>query len=245
MKAMTTAANKLTSGLVAAAPASIDWRNNGGNFVTSIKDQSDCGSCVSFATLASIESRANIACSTPGNARDYSEAFLFYCGCGNCCATGWNFVPALTFCKNPGVALESSFPYTPGNQPCPGGVQPIFQINGYSSAASIFDRKSAVADRGPVVAGMKVYSDFFAYTGGVYRHISGSWVGNHAVCVIGYNDQSQYWICKNSWGTGWGESGFFRIAYGEAEIDGSFLFYEPHTQCPTQVARRRRRRSRR
>src|SRR5262245_58092237 len=36
-----------------AVPAAVDWRNHGGNFVTPIRDQQSCGSCVSFGTLAS------------------------------------------------------------------------------------------------------------------------------------------------------------------------------------------------
>jgi C1A family cysteine protease len=87
---MIAAANEALEALpqLFAAPPAIDWRNNGGNFVTPVRDQQSCGSCVSFATLATIESRANIVCRTPGQNRDYSEAFLFYCGCGNCCGTG-------------------------------------------------------------------------------------------------------------------------------------------------------------
>jgi C1A family cysteine protease len=27
------------------------------------------------------------------------------------------------------------------------------------------------------------------------------------------------WIARNSWGTGWGDSGYFRIAYGECGIE--------------------------
>jgi hypothetical protein len=39
------------------------------------------------------------------------------------------------------------------------------------------------------------------------------------VTIVGYDDGQQCWICKNSWGPGWGESGFFRIGYGECGID--------------------------
>jgi C1A family cysteine protease len=64
-----------------------------------------------------------------------------------------------------------------------------------------------------------VYNDFFSYSGGVYKKANNTVAGGHCVCIIGYNDAQQCWIAKNSWGTGWGESGYFRIGYGECGID--------------------------
>ena len=37
--------------------------------------------------------------------------------------------------------------------------------------------------------------------------------------MVGYDDAGGFWICKNSWGTGWGEAGFFCIAYGQCGIN--------------------------
>ena len=39
------------------------------------------------------------------------------------------------------------------------------------------------------------------------------------MAIVGYDDNTGCWICKNSWGTGWGEQGFFRIAYGQCNIE--------------------------
>jgi hypothetical protein len=72
---------------------------------------------------------------------------------------------------------------------------------------------------------MAVYNDFFSYRGGVYRHTTGALAGYHAICVVGYNEKDQCWICKNSWGTGWGEKGWFRIAYGQCGIGTQFCFF--------------------
>lgn len=223
-----------------AAPAKLDWRANGGNFVTSVKNQGGCGSCVSFATIGTIEARMNVACRRTNAAPDLSEAHLFYCGCGNCCGTGWNFAPALNFCKSTGFALESSFPYTPANQPCKSGVPIAGKITGFTTALSAADRRNAIASGGPVVAGMAVYQDFFAYRSGVYRHVSGGLAGYHAVSVVGYDDAGKFWIAKNSWGTGWGEAGFFKIAYGDSGIDTQFAFYVPQVPCPVDTCTRYR-----
>jgi C1A family cysteine protease len=70
-----------------------------------------------------------------------------------------------------------------------------------------------------------VYQDFFSYRSGVYRHVSGGAAGGHCVEIVGYDDAQGCWICKNSWGANWGEGGFFRIAYGECQID---TWYGPY-----------------
>jgi hypothetical protein len=58
--------------------------------------------------------------------------------------------------------------------------------------------------------------------------VTGDLLGGHAVEIVGYSDADQCWICKNSWGTRWGENGFFRIGYGQCRIDSGidpFSFY--------------------
>jgi C1A family cysteine protease len=56
----------------------------------------------------------------------------------------------------------------------------------------------------------------------IYKYVSGANVGGHTVSIIGYNDAGQYFICKNSWGTSWGDSGYFKIAY--SEVGGTSIF---------------------
>jgi C1A family cysteine protease len=79
--------------------------------------------------------------------------------------------------------------------------------------------KEWVSTKGPVSSCFVVYDDFFSYRSGVYRHVTGGEAGGHCVSIVGYNDNPGYWICKNSWGTGWGDQGFFCIAYGECAIE--------------------------
>jgi len=82
--------------------------------------------------------------------------------------------------------------------------------------------KEWISTQGPLVACYTVYDDFYAYRGGIYSHVTGNVVGGHCVCCVGYNDAEGYWICKNSWGVGFGERGYFRIAYGQCGLD-SFM----------------------
>jgi hypothetical protein len=101
-------------------------------------------------------------------------------------------------------------------------------MSSYTGHASMAARKDAIAANGPVLAGMAVFNDFFGYTSGVYQKTAGSSLaGYHCICVVGYDDTQQCWILKNSWGTGWGESGFCRIKYSQSDllIDSSWSFY--------------------
>lgn len=216
-------------------PTAIDWRSfNGANWVSDVRNQSTCGSCVAFATCAVLESRLKLSEGDPTLSTDLSEAHLFFCGAGPACDTGWHFDPALQFCRDTGVGQESDFPYSPANQSCD-PISPIVGVSSWRLEASTLARKQAVAQNGPVIAGMRVFEDFYYYRGGVYRHVAGAARGQHAIAVIGYDDQEQAWIAKNSWGTNWGERGFFRIGYGECGIDSSYPYYDPDVVYPYPI----------
>jgi C1A family cysteine protease len=210
------------------APPSYDLRNvGGGNYVTPVRDQGGCGSCVAFGTCAVLESTLRVATHNPALDVNLSEAQLFYCygrSQGRNCSNGWWPDAALDACKQ-GLAFEQSYPYTAGDQNCsnlnPNWKSQYVSITGRQtvSGAAI---KEWISTRGPVTGCFLVYNDFFAYSSGVYRHVSGALAGGHCVAIIGYDDAQSCWICKNSWGTGWGDAGFFRIAYGECGIDTSY-----------------------
>jgi hypothetical protein len=80
---------------------------------------------------------------------------------------------------------------------------------------------------------MAVYRDFMFYKEGIYRHVTGDLVGYHAVCCVGYDQADGCWICKNSWGTEWGDDGYFKIAYGEADMDTQFPMFGVRTVAGT------------
>jgi C1A family cysteine protease len=212
------------------APA-VDWRSKNGNHITPVKDQGGCGSCVSFGTVALVESMASIE---KGQLLDLSEADLHFCSSHGASCGGWWPDQALGQVKSRGVPDDACFPYStafaapPPNPKCivgPNRDARAVKINNQGTLSSIVDRKNYLTNVGPCTAVFHVFNDFFSYGSGVYHHVSGPDVGLHCVEVIGYSEAEQCWICKNSWGPGWGNGGFFKIAYGEAGIDSEFPFW--------------------
>lgn len=212
-------------------PASLDWRNKSGqNYVTPIKDQGGCGSCVAFGTVAALESWIRIANSNANMQVDKSEAHLWFCygpnmGAGACPAGGWWPDQSYTALQQ-GITDAACFPYTASPQPCrllPAWQETLTHTTGWHSLSSQQDMKSYLAFNGPLTACFTVYEDFYYYyTGGIYTYnpqTSGNVVGGHCICIVGYDDTQRCWIAKNSWGGGWGESGFFQISYGSCGID--------------------------
>lgn len=207
--------------LVTAAPSTLDWRNvQGVSYVSPVKNQGSCGSCWAFATAAALESQVMIA--NGGLTVDLSEQTLVSCsGAGSC--SGGYLEEASTFNSNVGLPSETCFPYTRTNDSCANACADwknnTDQITGWryvSSKTSITDGlKNALYAYGPVIVDIEVYQDFYYYKGGVYSYSSGSYLGYHAILLVGYDDVTQAFIAKNSWGTGWGEAGYFRISYSE------------------------------
>jgi C1A family cysteine protease len=210
----------------AAPPRSFDYRNIGGqNYVTAIRDQGQCGSCVAFGTLGAMEATISRQKKQNNPTLYLSEADLFFCygrAAGATCGTGWWPDQALPHCVNPGIVDNGCFPYTDHDQACnrcADWQRRLTKIKSFAKLSSQSAMKDWLYNSGAVVGCFHVYQDFFYYSSGVYRHVTGSLAGGHCVAIIGYDDANQCWSCKNSWGPGWGEHGFFRIAYGQCGID--------------------------
>jgi C1A family cysteine protease len=217
----TAAPSSTPSDFSAAPPPSYDWRNvNGVNYVTGIRNQGSCGSCWAFATTAALES--NVAISSGANS-NLSEQILVSCGNAGSCSGGYP-TTASSFIRETGLAAETYYPYTATNGACASALEgwrnAVSRITswhyvGNTTSPTVDQIKSELVTYGPLVTTFDVYSDFYYYSGGVYQYTSGSYQGGHAVLITGYDDVGQYFIVKNSWGSSWGESGYFRIGYSE------------------------------
>ena len=197
-------------------PEKWDWREQGG--VTPVKDQGQCGSCWAFATVGPLESAIKIK---TGQNVDLSEQWLVSCTNAGSCSGGWfahayhkQYGGSNDYCGGRGAVLESDFPYVASNAPCNCPYDHHYFIDSYSSAGTTVESiKNAIYTHGPVSCAVYVNSAFQAYNGGIYD-TSYTGTNNHAVVLVGWNDAQQYWILRNSWGTGWGEDGYMRIKYG-------------------------------
>lgn len=218
-------------------PPAVDLRSvEGASLVGPIRDQGSCGSCVAFGACAAVEGTLRAERKEPGLEVDLSEADLFYCKAaaqGRTCGGptgGWYPKAALdVFAEGGGVPDESCFPYTPGDQQCASCSDwqgRATTIAAWQPLHEPAEMKDWLASHGPLVGSMRVYEDFQLYAGGIYSHVTGGSLGGHCICIVGYDDESKHWICQNSWGEGWGEGGFFRIAYGQCGIDSGALGVE-------------------
>ncbi len=224
---------KLTEFKPKIKATSWDWRNyNGQNWLTSIKNQGSCGSCWAFATCAILEAMYGITKGSP-SALDLAEQHLLSCtGTGNDCGGGY-YSSALDYTRYTGLSRETCFPYQAADlacNPCTEWNLNVgrIRVSNYGWITDNVENRPAVMSaiqNGPVISYMEVYTDFYYYTGGVYHRASSATnEGGHAILIVGFNQSEQYWICKNSWGSDWGEDGYFRIGFGEVEI-GTYVMW--------------------
>jgi C1A family cysteine protease len=219
--------------LTAPLPDRLDWRDyEDGNYVTRPKHQGLCGACWAFAGIAALESRVMLESHRPGLNLDLAEQTLLSCDTSGGC-NGGSGATAARYLRDRGATTENCQPYaTNDTAPCNTGCDRTYAISRYqrilpvanqqptpTTAEMIEILKNHLALYGPLWTSMVVYDEFYDYRSGIYAitDTPGPRMGGHAILLIGYDDVNSAFIVKNSWGTGWGESGYFRIAYGEVE----------------------------
>jgi C1A family cysteine protease len=238
----------LTHAQMAAAslPSSFDWRTT--DKVSNIRDQGACGSCWAFGTTAIMESALRI---NQNIAVDLSEQFLLSCNiaskntqCGknkyDCeyggCEDAQQYeVNVFGQSQNAlGTVLESKLPYVGYDETCPANLPHAYQAASWhfvgGNNPTVDQIKQAIYTYGPVTSRVCVGDNFDNYTGGVLTADDGSCV-NHVIALVGWDDSTQSWILRNSWGTSFGENGYMRIHWGISNV-GALASYVTMPSIP-------------
>ncbi len=230
-------------------PASYDLRSYGK--VTAVRNQGNCGSCWAFGCMASLESFL-----LNGETRDFSEnnlkdkAGFDY----TCCAGGNADMSAAYFTRWDGPANEASDPYnassctSPASVPVQKHVQEVIYIPGRSGDLDNDGIKQAVITYGAVTISMNWVGDqwnkssYWNPSPNWAYYYNGSLTTNHMVAVVGWDDNfaaSKFstappgngaFLIRNSWGTSWGNAGYFWISYYDtctARYDSAVFTGEP------------------
>ena len=203
-------------------PTIFTWANKGDqSWMTPIKNQGSCGSCWAFAGCGALETIIKVSENNPALSIDLSEQFMLSCSSGSC--SGWYLSSTMNFLQSTGVPDEACLSYqgqdsVPCSAACPDWESRIQKIDSWSWVSSdVSSLKNATFEE-PIPVSMDVYEDFYYYSNGVYEHSWGGYLGGHAVVLIGWDDSAQCWEAKNSWGTGWGEGGYFKIRWDDSSF---------------------------
>eukprot|EP01084_Bolivina_argentea_P224344 379394_1 len=123
----------------------------------------------------------------------------------------------LNICENC-VPGNTSSTFTPGT--CSKQTNfTLYWVTQYGPVSGVNNMKAEIYARGPIACGIDATNQFEKYTGGVYTQNGNNL--NHEISVLGWGVTAQgedYWIGRNSWGTYWGEEGFFRIKMGGSNL---------------------------
>ena len=212
------------------ANATIDWRTRGA--VTPVKNQEHCGACWAFGTTGSIEGAHFLK---TGRLVSLSEQQLIDCslgdgnkGCkGGDAANSYRYIIA-----NHGIDTEADYPYDIMGYDIKGAT-PVLPCNttkaarhNVSIAASIRvpagseAQLAAAIMKTPVTVAVSANKLWQHYRGGV---MPPSWCPpgsktNHMILAVALSPDS--YTVKNSWGGGWGEAGFARLARNQSGTSG-------------------------
>ncbi|MGO0062422.1 lectin like domain-containing protein [Brevibacillus fluminis] len=223
----------------AALPAAYDLRAL--HRVSPVRDQGSCGACWTFATLASVESAL-----LPDESWDFSENYLRNnhlfdwspCSGGNASISTANLV------RWNGPVLEVDDPYTDQTNKRKTGLpaqkhsQDVLYLPERANALDNQAIKESLRQNGGLYVGLSFQESLFNNNAAAYYN-SRNEVPNHAVTIVGWDDNysrdnflkkppgNGAFIAKNSWGTNWGDDGYFYISYYDRTLTEFTAFVKP------------------
>lgn len=204
-----------------------------------------CGSCWAFATTSALADRFHILQGPNYNPISLSAQAVVNCQPGGGSCHGGNPLDVYEFAYLHGIPDDTCQQYMSRDshsdlcsplQICQNCVPPIpkenedgrvrcfpitrftnYFVEQYGTVTGADKMKSEIYLRGPIECALEVTQSFHEYTGGIYEEYKQEWYLNHAVSIVGFGIENdvEFWIVRNSWGTYWGEEGYFRIRMHE------------------------------
>ena len=230
-------------------PNYFDWRAvNGTCYVSAVTNQflpSPCGSCWAHASTGALTDRIIIATNAKIPVVQLSPQVLLDCAAptaGSC--HGGSDLLAYEFIHKNGITDVTCSPYRGvdyaywGELPCGdimcrscdrfGKCQFIngtkYFVSEYGSVTGVDQMMAEIYARGPIACSVYAHSASFEnYTGGIIKDPTSYNYTTHVVALTGWGvsaeDATEYWIGRNSFGTAWGEEGWFKLQKGTNCLD--------------------------
>ena len=196
-----------------------------------ILDQGQCGSCVYHSVTSNFADSWLLRGQNFGDTNRMSAEFLMNSPLDQGSGCGGSYFTATAPATANGIPLFSACPYANGRKGCVSGVV----LNGKTISNRLIDNSvksiaTAIVQKYPVSNTIGADGTFQGYASGVFNACSRK-ATNHETEIVGYSCESSrdtsgncvfdasgnlppgvgYWKIRNSWGTGWGEQGFYRI----------------------------------
>eukprot|EP00049_Salpingoeca_infusionum_P008937 m.148445 g.148445 ORF g.148445 m.148445 type:complete len:636 (+) comp14180_c0_seq1:17-1924(+) len=220
-------------------PETWSWHNiSGVNYLTRTRNQhipQYCGSCWAFGTTSSLNDRLAIQRRLEWPEINLAPQVLINCGGGGSCEGGnpggvWEYIH-----KN-GIPDETCQNYAAKDGSCNAqsicetcspsagcsavSNHTLYYVSEFGSAVGVDKIKAEIYARGPIAGGIDATDGLENYKGGIYSEKKLFPMVNHEISIVGWGVENgvEYWMVRNSWGTYWGEGGFFRINMHEDNL---------------------------